>query len=235
MSARTIDWMRLDLGRFAAIGVFAAICGLSFGWAANGFDTGKPWKRRFPNAAVSPSDMIKTDLWKTFGETGEVVMIGDSHTDFAEWNAMFPGVGIVNRGVSGDTTRSILARLDTILSVSAAKAVVTIGTNDILRGYEQSEIVTNYHAILDCLIESGLRVVVTSTPLTSKRPTNDRVNALNADLRAYCGGKRCTYVDLNAAIGADGLLSPVMTVDGIHLSGAGYARWAAALAPHLRD
>ena len=127
----------------------------------------------------------------------------------------------------------MLARLDTVLSVAAATAVVMIGTNDVLRGFAPEDIRRSYHALLDRLIASGSRVVVTSTPLTGSPSANAGIQALNTDIQAYCREGRCSFVDLNARIARDGLLRPDVTVDGVHLNGAGYALWAEALAPYL--
>lgn len=221
--------------RVGAAGLVAAIFGLSTGWAVDRLSSDRLPKRRTGNHILSQADLIKTDIWKTFAARGTIVMVGDSHTEYADWQTMFPGVAIVNRGIGGDTTQSVLARLDTILSVSATTAFVTIGTNDILRGDPLDQVKARYHAILDRLIGHGTRVVVTSTPLTTSRRTNTRIAELNADIATYCGQRRCDFVDLNAAIGGDGVLSWGMTLDGVHLNGAGYLQWAAMLAPHLRN
>jgi lysophospholipase L1-like esterase len=220
--------------RLGTAAMIAAIVGLSSGWAIDRFASDRLPKRHAGKQILSQADLIKTDIWKTFGTKGTIVMVGDSHTEYADWQAMFPGVTIVNRGIGGDTTLSVLARLDTILSVSATTAFVTIGTNDILRGDPLDQVKARYHTILDRLIDHGARVVVTSTPLTTSRRTNVQITDLNADIETYCGRKSCAFVDLNTAISHDGLLSWGMTLDGVHLNGAGYLQWAAMLAPHVR-
>ena len=44
-------------------------------------------------------DQIKIEIWKRFSSRGTIVMVGDSHTDLADWGAIFPDANIVNRGV----------------------------------------------------------------------------------------------------------------------------------------
>ena len=66
-----------------------------------------------------------------------VVFLGDSITQ--EWgdglNAAFPGVKLVNRGISGDTTRGVLIRLEEdVLALRPAAVVLLIGTNDLEEG-----------------------------------------------------------------------------------------------------
>ena len=63
-----------------------------------------------------------------------VVMLGDSITqgwgdDFTGW---FPGIKIANRGISGDTSRSVLIRLkEDVLDLQPQAIVLLICTNDL--------------------------------------------------------------------------------------------------------
>lgn len=43
----------------------------------------------------------------------DVVMIGESITDGAEWREVFPNVAIVNRGINGDKCAGVL-KADTL-------------------------------------------------------------------------------------------------------------------------
>src|SRR5919107_3626071 len=67
-------------------------------------------------------------------DRGAVVFLGDSITQ--GWGgglgAAFPGVKIANRGISGDTTRGVLIRLqEDVLALEPAAVVLLIGTNDL--------------------------------------------------------------------------------------------------------
>src|SRR6185369_6092309 len=62
-------------------------------------------------AQVSQRDSYwreKVSFFTTFGRHADVVMVGDSITDGADWGEMFPGVSIANRGIDGDTTDGVL-------------------------------------------------------------------------------------------------------------------------------
>ena len=68
---------------------------------------------------------------------GAVVFLGDSITQ--GWGgglgAAFPGVKVANRGISGDTTRGVLIRLqEDVLALDPAAVVLLIGTNDLEEG-----------------------------------------------------------------------------------------------------
>jgi acyl-CoA thioesterase-1 len=60
-------------------------------------------------------------------------------------------VEIVNGGVSGDTSAGLLARLDWSLGEGADGAIVEIGANDMLRGFEPLGTQKNIDAILAVL------------------------------------------------------------------------------------
>jgi len=70
----------------------------------------------------------KKSFFDAFHAPAAVVMVGDSLTDGAEWGELFPGAGIANRGIDGDTTDGVLERMDAILALHPAKAFVMIAS-----------------------------------------------------------------------------------------------------------
>ena len=46
----------------------------------------------------------KKSFFEVNGSKADIVMIGGSIIDRAEWNELFSNISIVNRGISGDTT-----------------------------------------------------------------------------------------------------------------------------------
>lgn len=58
----------------------------------------------------------------------DVVMVGDSLTDGAEWHELLPRVRIANLGITGDTIFGIRQRLDSIKAAGAKTAMVMAGT-----------------------------------------------------------------------------------------------------------
>jgi lysophospholipase L1-like esterase len=61
-------------------------------------------------------------------------MVGDSLTELAPWNGMFPNEEIANYGISGDTVEGVLARVPSILASHASKVLVMIGINNFEQG-----------------------------------------------------------------------------------------------------
>ncbi len=84
-------------------------------------------------------------------DKGAVVFLGDSITQ--GWgDAMggsFPGVKVANRGISGDTTRGMLIRLqEDVLSLQPAAVVLLMGTNDLEEKASPETIAANLKLIL---------------------------------------------------------------------------------------
>ena len=48
-------------------------------------------------------------------ETGRIVFLGDSITDFVNFDEVMPSYHIINRGIAGDTTSGVLRRLGEVI------------------------------------------------------------------------------------------------------------------------
>ena len=84
-------------------------------------------------------------------DQGAVVFLGDSITQ--GWDVglqfAFPGVKIANRGISGDTSRGVLIRLqEDVLALNPAAVVLLVGTNDLEEGATPDTIAGNLKLIL---------------------------------------------------------------------------------------
>ena len=79
----------------------------------------------------------------------DIVFIGNSITNGAEWNELFPRKRVKNRGISGDTSEGVYDRLDALVKGKPAKIFVLIGINDISRGIEVETIVQNMKQIVE--------------------------------------------------------------------------------------
>jgi lysophospholipase L1-like esterase len=171
-------------------------------------------------------------LFRNFSPDVEVVMIGDSITQGGIWSEMFPGVAIANRGVGGDTTVDVLARLDTVLSTKPEVAFLMIGVNDAARGRSPEEIFASYVQIVDALQGAGVEVAIQSTIECRSSTCGSKLEVLrglNARLGALATARGMDYIDLNGVLADGAGLKPAYTHDGTHLNGAGYRQWVDAL------
>ncbi len=169
-----------------------------------------------------------------------VVFLGDSITQ--EWGdglgAAFPGVKVANRGISGDTTRGVLLRLDEdVLKLHPVAVVLLIGTNDLVEGATPEVIAGNLGLIVSRLEKHNAKMPVVLCQVfpssrKKKRPA-DQIKALNALYLAVANSRRqITYLEtwpLFADPSGDATVGEFP--DLLHPNEAGYTKWAAALRP----
>lgn len=84
-------------------------------------------------------------------QSGDIVFLGDSITEYGSWHELFPQAAVRNRGISGDNTTSMLGRIDQITCGKPAKVFLMIGTNDLSGGVSPKDIVTNTVKIVETL------------------------------------------------------------------------------------
>lgn len=178
----------------------------------------------------------KKTLHETFtSDSQDVVFIGDSLTDGAEWHELFPGLKIANRGIGGDTTDGILERIDSITSTNARYAFIMVGVNDFSKGRSPNLVFENYKKIVEELLRSDIEVYIQSTVLCGERCKryNNSIRTLNEYLYEYSlSNKDIAFIDLNKWLSKNGQLKKELTFDDMHLNGSGYKLWESALASH---
>jgi len=170
-----------------------------------------------------------------FSPKVDVVFVGDSITEGAEWSDFFPNISVANRGVGGNTTADILRRLDSIVSLKPEYAFMMVGINDIYRGVLLSDILSRYGAIVESLQKKGIEVVIQSTIQCQPSECfykSKIVNELNALLKQYAKSLNIRFVQLGVLSKKDGLES-IHTYDGVHLNGKGYRIWVESISPIL--
>jgi lysophospholipase L1-like esterase len=171
---------------------------------------------------------------------GEIVFLGNSITDMGEWAEIWQNDRVINRGISGDITFGVLARMDEIVSSAPQKIFILIGVNDVSRNIPDSVIVRNYNRILGYVKSASPS---TKVYVQSILPTNDaftkfkahqgktsHILAINQQLKTLCAKWGYVYVDLYPHfLDANQKLSGAYTNDGLHLNGAGYMKWKQVL------
>lgn len=163
-----------------------------------------------------------------------VVFLGDSITDMGMWHEWFPELVVANRGVSGERSDELLARLDLAFNEPAA-AVILIGTNDLSSGVAEDTIVRNVDATLAWIRERhpGLPIVLQSVMPRAAR-YGGAVRSLNTRYERLATQRGARYLDLWPALaGEDGEIRPEYSLDRLHLTGAGYEAWVRLLRPLL--
>lgn len=170
-----------------------------------------------------------------------VVFLGDSITDgWEDLATAFPGMKVANRGISGDTSRGVLIRLEEdVLALDPRAVVLLIGTNDIEEQAELETIAANVDKIIEaCAAHNPQMPVILCEVFPSsaeKRRPAAKIKRLNELYReAVQDNPQVTLLE-TWALFADGQgdARPEEFPDLLHPNAAGYAKWAAALRPVL--
>lgn len=168
----------------------------------------------------------------------DIVMVGDSLVDGAEWAELLSNASVANRGIAGDNIEGVLNRMDSIHSAGAKKVFVMLGYNDLRKATPVNEVFANYKAVVENILAHGkARPYIQSTLFAGHGLVewNKNITQLNTLLENYAKEKDLVFIDLNATLAANGELDPAFTRDGIHLNGAGYELWGRAIKPYLGE
>ncbi|MDE3236863.1 MAG: family 20 glycosylhydrolase [Bacteroidota bacterium] len=176
----------------------------------------------------------------------EIIFLGNSITDGAEWSELLGSVNIKNRGISGDITVGVLNRLPEIIRRKPKKVFLLIGINDLARNISPDSVVKNI-----ILVAAILHQYTPSTKLyiQSLLPVNDvykkftghtnkgaQIIAVNKQLQSMAGDHHYTFVDLyHSFCDEEGKMRASLTNDGLHLKGEAYLLWKHIIYPYVFD
>lgn len=167
---------------------------------------------------------------------GRVVFLGDSITDIWNLRQFFPGKPYVNRGISGQTTAQMLARMfQDVIDLHPAALIFLGGTNDVAgnTGPETARMVEeNIQAITELAQAHHITPILcsltpvsdyTSHPQTGHRPPA-QILQLNAWIRSYSAKAKAGYCDYySALVDGKGMLKKGYSDDGLHPNDRGFA------------
>jgi len=79
---------------------------------------------------------------------GGIIFLGNSITEFGDWQKLLNDSTVTNRGIAGDNTFSVLTRLDEVINREPSKLFIKIGINDISQNIPVEIIVKNISTII---------------------------------------------------------------------------------------
>ncbi|MDE7209374.1 MAG: hypothetical protein K2O31_05760 [Clostridia bacterium] len=179
---------------------------------------------------------------------GKTVFFGDSITEMYDLEEYFPHLNLCNRGISGDTTKDMLNRLQSnVLDIAPTKIIFLGGTNDIGKNIPPKEIANNIHMIIqkiqDTLPDCKIFIQSVYPVNTVRRPTffsktgnrtNIVIDELNVLLKNLCNDCNCVYIDVNPSLkDQNGNLKKEYSVDGLHLTKEGYIHVSSVIMPYI--
>lgn len=177
--------------------------------------------------------------------SSDIIMLGNSLTDGAEWNELFDNCHVKNRGIVGDIIPGFFERLEPILKGQPRKIFIMGGVNDISHGVSADSIVS---AMTQVVTSIQARCPKTEIYVQSMLPFNNDVRLWkllrgreqvvvdgNKGLESMCQRLGVTFINLYPLfVGENGKMKPEYTNDGLHLMGGAYLIWRDALLPYIR-
>ena len=174
----------------------------------------------------------------------DIVFIGNSITNGAEWNELFPRKRVKNRGISGDTSEGMYDRLDALVKGRPAKIFILVGINDISRGIEVETIVQNMKRIVEKIQNESPK---TKIYIQSILPVNpdfgmfkghmkpELIKEINQSYQNIAQEYKVNYIDLYSHFLEEETdkMDKKYTNDGLHLLGEGYLLWREIIKPYL--
>lgn len=215
-----------------------------------------------PAATMSPVTPVSSPLGSgplRYVALGDSYTVGTGVTEAERWpNQLVEALRALdgaprlelaaNLAVNGWTSRNVYERQLPKLAALAPDVVsLLVGVNDVVQGVPPADFERNAAAILDEVLARlpANRIVVVATPDYTVTPAGadygdpDRARAgiveNNRILRVLAEARGIAFVDIFDLSGEAAGDRTLVAGDGLHPSGAQYARWVERIAPVVED
>ena len=173
---------------------------------------------------------------------GKIIFLGNSITEFGDWQKLLNDSTVINRGIAGDNTFGVLARLDDVINRQPNKLFIKIGINDISQNIPVEVIVKNISTMIKSIkAKSPMTkiyihsVLPTNDNVKNEYPSaynkNDKVNLVNKQVKKQAKKYNVFYIDINKIFSDRyGKLDiKYADSDGLHLNDFAYKTWVKLL------
>ena len=177
-----------------------------------------------------------------------VVFLGNSITE--GWVSIHPEFfkenGYIGRGIGGQTSYQFLLRFrNDVINLKPKLVIINAGTNDAAENtgpFDLDITFGNIASMAELAKANGIKVILTSVLPSSgfrwnKKVTDaaDRIEALNAKIKAYAKENKIPYVDYYTPMvsGTERALNPAYSNDGVHPTLEGYLVMEALIKPAI--
>ena len=171
---------------------------------------------------------------------GDIVFLGNSITSGGkDWSKRLKHPNIRNRGIGGDVTDGVLARIDEIIYFKPKAVFLLIGINDLWNNNSPNNPSAEY--IANNIIQIA-QVINAETPKTKiyvqtvlpieKEQYKTSILKVNEIIKANEKENPYQIVDLYSIfVNENGLIRKELSTDGIHLNEKGYDAWVEFIKP----
>lgn len=188
--------------------------------------------------SVIGSIINKSKLESIKVQDENIVFFGDSITEGYNVKEFFDEYRVVNSGISGNTTKDLINRIDNDLyDYNPSVVIIQIGTNDLRAGIKDEEIINNLKTIIKGIRKNrkNSSILIESIyPLNRDMDTeywkdvnpdynNKHIIKLNKDIKKLCKIEHIKYIDVYTSLLDDNKnLKEVYSKEGLHLTDLGY-------------
>lgn len=183
---------------------------------------------------------ISAEPYSALATRAEVVMVGDSITAGGRWDELFPEVSIINRGVPGDQVGGLELRTQSILGAEPERIFVMIGINDVAALNSNDQIMERFVRVSEALRSQGATLYIQSIiPCrisefgSCTRQMQEQIRALNSRLGELAAVDGAIYLALDQVMADENGFLEEFSIDGVHPSSAGFAKWRDLIAAHV--
>ena len=176
--------------------------------------------------------------------TKKIVFLGDSLTEWGNWEESFPEYSVHNLGIAGERTDQIIERLTPLKSIQPKVLFVMMGINDLGNGNSTESIIENWNRFFSFSFSAlpNSKIVIQSLlPYNAKLWPNqnlsiDLILLINRELELLAEQFNATFINLfDLFTGEFNQLNLSFTNDGLHLNDHGYRVWEKELRLHIYD
>ena len=213
----------------------------------------KDWQKNFYYKKLSEFEVSPIGFNK-------IVFLGNSITQgLLRHTDKLSGNNIVNRGISGDHTDGVLARLEEIIHYKPQAVFLLIGVNDLFednrsRPERTPEYVANNIFLISDIINkkspntkifTQTIIPINNNQYLTEKPNieflhadyspsiNEQINEVNKILKSNLS---LNIIDLHSTfLNEDLQLNPKFSTDGVHLNDLGYQNWIDIINQILKD
>ncbi len=176
----------------------------------------------------------------------DIIMLGNSLTDGAEWNELLGEPNAKNRGIIGDIIQGLYERMEPILKGQPRKIFILSGVNDVSHGVDGDSIGRVMEKLIVLIKERCPRTEIYvqsmlpfNTDVQMWKLLKDREQVVidgNRAMEEACKRQGVTWINLYPLfVDKNGKLREDLTNDGLHLLGPGYLIWRDAIIKYVKS
>ena len=166
----------------------------------------------------------------------DIIMLGNSLTDGAEWNELLRNPHVKNRGIIGDIIQGLYERMEPILQGKPRKIFILSGVNDVSHGVDGDSIGRVMEKLIILIKERSPRTEIYvqsmlpfNTDVQMWKLLKDREQVVidgNRAMEEACKRQGVTWINLYPLfVDKNGKLREDLTNDGLHLLGPDEISW----------